>query len=128
MGGTDRQLAIANARRWTSPYGTRGDEVASRKLDKPLAVVIQSSSAAGKSSLVDAILRFVPNEEQVGYSAMTGQSLFYMGGMELKNKILSIAEEEGVAQASYALKLLPSEGQQCSQHVTCNLFCYRMYL
>ncbi len=83
----------------------------SRKLDKPLAVVIQSSSAAGKSSLMDAILRFVPNEEQVGYSAMTGQSLFYMGGMELKNKILSIAEEEGVAQASYALKLLQSEGQ-----------------
>lgn len=83
----------------------------SRKLDKPLAVVIQSSSAAGKSSLMDAILRFIPNEEQVGYSAMTGQSLFYMGGMELKNKILSIAEEEGVAQASYALKLLQSEGQ-----------------
>jgi len=42
---------------------------------------------------------------------MTGQSLFYMGGMNLKNKILSIAEEEGVAQASYALKLLQSEGQ-----------------
>ena len=32
----------------------------SRKLDKPLAVVIQSSSAAGKSSLMDAILRFIP--------------------------------------------------------------------
>ena len=83
----------------------------SRKLDKPLAVVIQSSSAAGKSSLMDAVLRFVPPEEQVGYSAMTGQSLFYMGGMNLQHKILSIAEEEGVAQASYALKLLQSEGQ-----------------
>ncbi|TWU62310.1 DNA primase [Crateriforma conspicua] len=83
----------------------------SRKLGKPLAVVIQSSSAAGKSSLMDAVLSFIPPEEQVGYSAMTGQSLFYMGGMELKNKILSIAEEEGVAQASYALKLLQSEGQ-----------------
>lgn len=83
----------------------------SRKLGKPLAVVIQSSSAAGKSSLMDAVLSFIPPEEQVGYSAMTGQSLFYMGGMQLKNKILSIAEEEGVAQASYALKLLQSEGQ-----------------
>lgn len=60
----------------------------SRKLDKPLAVVIQSSSAAGKSSLMDAVLRFVPPEEQVGYSAMTGQSLFYMGGMNLQHKIL----------------------------------------
>jgi len=83
----------------------------SRKLDKPLAVVIQSSSAAGKSSLMDAILRFIPTEEQVNYSAMTGQSLFYMGGMELSHKILAIAEEEGVAQASYALKLLQSEGE-----------------
>ena len=60
---------------------------------------------------MDAVLRFMPPEEQVGYSAMTGQSLFYMGGMELAHKILSIAEEEGVAQASYALKLLQSEGQ-----------------
>lgn len=83
----------------------------SRKLDRPLAVVIQSSSAAGKSSLIDAVLKFIPSEEQVGYSAMTGQSLFYMGGMNLQHKILSIAEEEGIAQASYALKLLQSEGQ-----------------
>ena len=83
----------------------------SRKLDKPLAVVIQSSSAAGKSSLMDAVLKFIPAEEQVGYSAMTGQSLFYMGGTNLQHKILSIAEEEGIAQASYALKLLQSEGQ-----------------
>ena len=83
----------------------------SRKLDKPLAVVIQSSSAAGKSSLMDAVLSFIPPEQQVGYSAMTGQSLFYMGGMDLAHKVLSIAEEEGVAQASYALKLLQSEGQ-----------------
>ena len=73
--------------------------------------MIQSSSAAGKSSLMEAILKFMPPEEQVNYSAMTGQSLFYMGDMELKHKILAIAEEEGVRQASYALKLLQSEGQ-----------------
>jgi DNA primase len=83
----------------------------SRKLDRPLAIMVQSSSAAGKSSLMEAILRFLPGEEQVTYSAMTGQSLFYMGGMNLKNKVLAIAEEEGIRQASYALKLLQSEGQ-----------------
>jgi len=83
----------------------------SRKLDRPLAVMIQSSSAAGKSLLMDAVLRLIPPEEQVAYSAMTGQSLFYMGGMDLKHKILAIAEEEGVQQASYALKLLQSEGE-----------------
>ncbi|MEO8024747.1 CHC2 zinc finger domain-containing protein [Polaromonas sp.] len=83
----------------------------SRKLDRPLAIVIQSSSAAGKSSLMDAILSFVPEEERIQYSAMTGQSLFYMGQTNLKHKILAIAEEEGAHRASYALKLLQSEGE-----------------
>ena len=82
----------------------------SRKLKDPLAVLIQSSSAAGKSSLMDAVLAFVPEEDKVIYSAMTGQSLYYMGGGDLKHKILAISEEEGVRQASYALKLLQSEG------------------
>jgi len=83
----------------------------SRKLDRPLAVVIQSSSAAGKSSLMDAVLAFMPEDERVQYSAMTGQSLFYMGEKHLKNKILAISEEEGAHTASYALKLLQSEGE-----------------
>ena len=83
----------------------------SRKLDKPLGVVIQSSSAAGKSSLMDAVLAFVPDEDKVKYSAMTGQSLFYMGETNLKHKALAIVEEEGASRASYALKLLQSEGE-----------------
>ena len=83
----------------------------SRLLDRPLAVVIQSSSAAGKSSLMDAVLAFVPEEARTKYSAMTGQSLFYMGQTSLKNRILAIAEEEGASRASYAMKLLQSEGE-----------------
>ncbi|WP_080437925.1 CHC2 zinc finger domain-containing protein [Burkholderia ubonensis] len=83
----------------------------SRKLDAPLAVVIQSSSAAGKSSLMDAVLAFMPEEERIRYSAMTGQSLFYMGETNLKHKVLAICEEEGVSRAAYALKLLQSDGE-----------------
>jgi len=83
----------------------------SRKLEEPLAIVIQSSSAAGKSSLMEAILSFFPIEERVQYSAMTGQSLFYMGEADLQHKILAIAEEEGAEKATYALKLLQSEGE-----------------
>ena len=82
----------------------------SRKLDAPLAVMVQSSSAAGKSSLMEAVLAFMPEEDRVQYSAMTGQSLFYMGNMNLKHKILALAEEAGAERASYALKLLQSEG------------------
>jgi DNA primase len=83
----------------------------SRLLDRPLAVVIQSSSAAGKSALMDAVLAFVPEEARTKYSAMTGQSLFYMGPTSLKHRILAIAEEEGASRASYAMKLLQSEGE-----------------
>jgi hypothetical protein len=60
---------------------------------------------------MDAVLAFVPEEEKVKYSAMTGQSLFYMGETNLKHKALAIVEEEGASKASYALKLLQSEGE-----------------
>jgi DNA primase catalytic core len=82
----------------------------SRRLDAPLAVVVQSSSASGKSALMDAVLAMMPQEERIQYSAMTGQSLYYMGETDLKHKILAIVEEEGASRASYALKLLQSEG------------------
>jgi DNA primase len=100
--------------------GVTGEEVnklvgylaaTSRKLEEPLAVIIQSSSAAGKSSLMEAVLALMPEEERVKYSAMTGQSLFYMGEGDLKQKILAVVEEEGASRASYALKLLQSEGE-----------------
>jgi DNA primase len=84
--------------------------VVSRHLEAPLAVILQSSSAAGKSSLMEAVLAFLPDEQRVQYSAMTGQSPFYMGEHDLKHKVLAIVEEEGAHSASYALKLLQSEG------------------
>jgi DNA primase len=83
----------------------------SRKLGSPLAVLIQSTSAAGKSLLMDTVLALVPAEDRVHYSAMTGQSLFYLGETDLKHRILAIAEEEGVRQAAYALKVLQSQGE-----------------
>lgn len=83
----------------------------SRKLPAPLAVLVQSASAAGKSALQDACLSFVPEHERVKYSAVTGQSLFYVGETDLRHKVLAIAESEGALQAAYALKLLQSEGE-----------------
>ncbi len=83
----------------------------SRLLEEPLAVMVRSSTAAGKTSLMDAVLSFMPPEQVTQYSAMTGQSLFYLGEMDLRHKVLAIAEEEGASRASYALKLLQSEGE-----------------
>ncbi len=85
--------------------------VVSRKLERPLAVVVQSSSAAGKSALLEGVLALVPEEERVKYSALTGQSLFYMEGQQLAHKVLALMEEEGAERAAYALKLLQSEGE-----------------
>lgn len=84
----------------------------SRLLDRPLAVIVRATSAAGKSSLMDAILALMPSESRVKYSALTGQALYYLGGeTSLRHKILAIVEEEGAEKASYALKLLQSEGE-----------------
>jgi post-segregation antitoxin (ccd killing protein) len=60
---------------------------------------------------MDAVLALMPEAERVQYSAMTGQSLFYLGETSMKHKVLAIAEEEGVRQAAYALKLLQSQGE-----------------
>jgi DNA primase catalytic core len=83
----------------------------SRMLAKPLAIVVQSSSSAGKSSLMEAVLDFMPEEHRESYTAMTGRALFYMGQKNLKHKILAIAEQQGAEAASYPLKLLQSEGR-----------------
>ncbi len=85
--------------------------VVSRKTPRPLGVVIQSSSAAGKSTLADAVLALVPEADRVSFSAITGQALYYVGEHDLAHKVLAIAEHEGATRASYALKLLVSDGR-----------------
>ena len=82
----------------------------SRLSERPLGAVIQSSSAAGKSTLADAALSLLPTEAKVSYSAVTGQALYYLQDTDLAHKVLAIAEEEGASRATYALKLLVSEG------------------
>ena len=61
----------------------------SRLLPSPLAVIVQSTSAAGKSAVMESVLGFVPDEDRVSFSAMTGQSLFYLGESDLAHKVLS---------------------------------------
>jgi hypothetical protein len=66
-----------------------------RKLEAPLAVVIQSGSAARKSRLMDALLDRSAEEGEVRLDER--QSLFYFdpATKSLKHKILAISEEEG---------------------------------
>jgi len=83
----------------------------SRLLSQPLNIMLYSASSAGKSTLVEKVLSFVPEEDKVEYSAITGQALYYMPETSLENKTLYIAEVGGFEKALYALKLLLSEGK-----------------
>jgi hypothetical protein len=85
--------------------------VVSRKLPSPLAILIQSSSSAGKTTLMDAILAMVPPEDVLKLSNLTGQALYYLDRDALCHKTLAISEDHGMADAAYALKLLQSEGK-----------------
>jgi DNA primase len=80
----------------------------SRKLDDPISICIQSRSAAGKSALQDAILNFVPPEDVVRYTCLTGQALFYKEADSLKHKILAIEEDAGAKNANYSIRTMQS--------------------
>ena len=82
--------------------------VVSRKLDDPLSVLIQSRSAAGKSTLQDAILSLVPDEDYVKYTRITDQALFYKDEDSLSHKILAIEEEAGMGGAAYSIRNIQS--------------------
>jgi DNA primase len=80
----------------------------SRKTDEPLSVLIQSRSAAGKSTLQDAVLSLVPDEDYVKYTRITDQALFYKDEDSLVNKILAIEEEVGMGGAAYSIRNIQS--------------------
>ena len=80
----------------------------SRKLDEPISICIQSRSAAGKSALQDAVLNFVPPEDVVRYTCLTGQALFYKEADSLKHKILAIEEDAGAKNANYSIRTMQS--------------------
>ena len=83
----------------------------SRLTPSPLALLVQSTSAAGKTTVMDAVVGFLPPTAVRRYSAISGKSPFYLGADGgLKHRVLAIAEEEGARRASYALKLLQSDG------------------
>jgi len=83
----------------------------SRKCERPFGVLVQSSSAGGKSTLVEAVTALVPPEDLVSLSSITSQALYYLGATGLRHKVLFVAEERGSSRAAYALKLLVSEGR-----------------
>jgi DNA primase catalytic core len=83
----------------------------SRKLIKPISVLIQSRSSAGKSTLQNAILSLMPKEEYENYTRVTDQSLFYKEEDSLVHKILAIEEDVGMGGAAYSIRNIQSSGK-----------------
>jgi DNA primase len=80
----------------------------SRKLDRPLSLLIESRSSAGKSALQDVILALVPDEDFLKYSRITDQALFYQAEDALEHKLLVIEEATGMGGAVYSVRALQS--------------------
>ena len=83
----------------------------SRKLDEPLSVLIQSRSAAGKSTLQDGILSLLPPEDVLKYTRITDQALFYSGENTFVHKVLAIEEGPGMKGAAYSIRNIQSAGK-----------------
>jgi hypothetical protein len=80
----------------------------SRKLEDPLSVLVVSRSAAGKSTLSEAIAALAPPEEVLRFTRLTAQTLYYQKPDSLRHKMVVIEEEKGVEDAAYALRALQS--------------------
>jgi hypothetical protein len=88
----------------------------SRKLDRPLAVLIQSTSAAGKSSLLDAVLRFVPEEDRIVYSAMTGLTAFDIGDVACARLIRAAGGKPDGREKGGRTLLMAATGAAARRH------------
>jgi len=80
----------------------------SRKLEDPLSVLVLSRSAAGKSTLSDAVGSLCPPEDLLRFTRLTAQTLYYQKPDALAHKLVFIEEAEGVQDATYALRVLQS--------------------
>ncbi|MFH1146931.1 MAG: CHC2 zinc finger domain-containing protein [Pseudomonadota bacterium] len=80
----------------------------SRKMEKPLSIMVQSRSAAGKSYLQDKVLSLMPEEDWVKYTRLTDQALFYKEGKSLVHKILAVEELDGMNGAMYSIRSIQS--------------------
>jgi len=83
----------------------------SRKMDAPLSLLVLSSSGAGKTALQDSALAFMPPEDLVKLTSLSGKALFYKERHALKHKVLALEEGDGAEAASYAIRNLISAGE-----------------
>lgn len=84
----------------------------SRKLNSPLAFVLQATPSSGKSELLKAVTALQEPEEVYELTRLTRQSLFYLGRKDpniIAHKWVTVAESPGAREANYAIRSLITE-------------------
>ncbi|MBD3341577.1 MAG: toprim domain-containing protein, partial [Candidatus Lokiarchaeota archaeon] len=80
----------------------------SRKLDRPIDIIVKGPSSGGKNYGINNVALFIPEEDVQAYSELTPKSLYYRTDI-LKHKTLIIAERVGAEQSDYVLRTMQSE-------------------
>ncbi len=89
----------------------------SRKLDRPLAAIVQSTSASGKSYLLRQVASMMPPEDVLAAHSITEQVLYYLPEGSLRHKFIISGErtqtdDNGQAEAaSKAFRELVADGE-----------------
>jgi DNA primase len=86
----------------------------SRKLARPLGMVIQGPNTSGKSDLAEKVLSLCPDEDVFANTRVTAQSLYYVGLQDpfsLAHKIVAVEEAKGAEEANYAIRVLLTRGR-----------------
>lgn len=78
----------------------------SRKLPACLSLILQSSSGAGKSYLLECVARLCPPEDVLYFSRISPQSLYYMKAGALRNRLVIVDERGGSEEADYSIRTL----------------------
>ena len=83
----------------------------SRFLPEKIHVIIQSESSSGKSTILNLIRSFVPEDQVHYFTQVSPNSFYYQEDDAFIRSCIFIAESEGMEQAAYAVKQMMSEDE-----------------
>jgi len=81
----------------------------SRKREKPLHVICLGASGTGKTYLQEKVARLIPDEEKFTFTASTENAFYYLEPYDLRHKVVSIEDMDGVQYLLYPLRELQTK-------------------
>ncbi|MFA5112907.1 MAG: toprim domain-containing protein [Candidatus Margulisiibacteriota bacterium] len=83
----------------------------SRKLKRPISLVVKGESSGGKSYIVEKVSDLFPEEDVIARTMVSAKALFYLEDKNaLKHRVLIIYERNGAESSDYSIRSLQSEG------------------